>query len=190
MEFPPIETRNLRLVFQTRDEARANVAEMQSQGGSEVSAAWLALLDGSSLIDPWIHGFVLVQRDTGSIVGRCGFKGPPDHDGMVEIAYYVAPEHEGKGYATEAAAALTSYAFSHEQVRVVRAHTLATGVVGRLPSTGVADVKGAASRDAANNEIAAEENASARVLTKCGFRRVGEIVDPEDGLVWRWERAK
>jgi RimJ/RimL family protein N-acetyltransferase len=30
-------------------------------------------------------------------------------------------------------------------------------------------------------------NASGRVLTKAGFRHVGEEIDPEDGLVWRWE---
>lgn len=29
--------------------------------------------------------------------------------------------------------------------------------------------------------------ASQRVLTKAGFRHVGEETDPEDGLVWRWE---
>ena len=34
-----------------------------------------------------------------------------------------------------------------------------------------------------------EPNASTRVLTKCGFRKVGEVVDPEDGLVWRWEQG-
>jgi ribosomal-protein-alanine N-acetyltransferase len=32
-----------------------------------------------------------------------------------------------------------------------------------------------------------ENGASARVLAACGFARVGEVVDPEDGLVWRWE---
>ena len=62
------------------------------------------------------------------------------------------------GYATEAAQSLTEYAFSSGKVRVVRAHTLP------------------------------EPNASTRVLTKCGFRRIGEVIDPEDGLVWRWER--
>jgi hypothetical protein len=31
-------------------------------------------------------------------------------------------------------------------------------------------------------------NASTRILTKCGFDRIGEMIDPEDGLVWRWER--
>ena len=32
-----------------------------------------------------------------------------------------------------------------------------------------------------------EANASGRVLAKCGFRRVGEVIDPDDGVVWRWE---
>ena len=31
-------------------------------------------------------------------------------------------------------------------------------------------------------------NASARVLTKSGFRYVGQVIDPEDGEVCRWER--
>jgi RimJ/RimL family protein N-acetyltransferase len=35
-----------------------------------------------------------------------------------------------------------------------------------------------------------EANASTRVLTRCGFRRIGEVIDPEDGLVWRWEKER
>ena len=34
-----------------------------------------------------------------------------------------------------------------------------------------------------------EENASTRALRRNGFRHAGEVMDPEDGLVWRWERA-
>jgi RimJ/RimL family protein N-acetyltransferase len=30
-------------------------------------------------------------------------------------------------------------------------------------------------------------NASCRVLSKCGFERTGEVIDPDDGPVWRWE---
>jgi len=153
-----VQTKNLTLIPQTRDEVRAWIAQMQPHEKKELSAAWLALLDGSSPADPWIHGFMLVHRINGGVVGKCGFKGPPGADGVVEIAYGVAPEHQGKGYATEAAAALTTYAFRDGQVRVVRAHTLP------------------------------QPNASTRVLTKCGFQRVGEVIDPEDGLVWRWER--
>jgi RimJ/RimL family protein N-acetyltransferase len=158
MNMPRIQTKNLMVVSQTREEVRAYVEQMPPHERAEVSAAWLALLDRSSSIDPWIHGFVMVHQATESVVGKCGFKGPPGADGVVEIAYGVAIEHQGKGYATEAAAALVSYAFSHAEVRLVRAHTLP------------------------------EPNASTRVLTKCGFRRVGEVIDPDDGLVWRWER--
>ena len=32
-----------------------------------------------------------------------------------------------------------------------------------------------------------EANASGSVLGKVGMRRTGEVMDPEDGLVWRWE---
>jgi hypothetical protein len=26
------------------------------------------------------------------------------------------------------------------------------------------------------------------VLRRCGFEQAGEVIDPEDGLVWRWQR--
>lgn len=33
-----------------------------------------------------------------------------------------------------------------------------------------------------------EENASGRALLRNGFVHAGEVIDPEDGLVWRWEK--
>jgi hypothetical protein len=33
-----------------------------------------------------------------------------------------------------------------------------------------------------------ERNTSTRVLEKCGFRHVGEVVHLTDGPVWRWEK--
>ena len=73
--------------------------------------------------DPWTLGFAVVHRVTNVAVGTCGFKGPSGTDGIVEIAYGIALDHQGKGYATEAAEALVAYAFGSGQVRVVRAHT-------------------------------------------------------------------
>ncbi|GAA5505511.1 hypothetical protein Rcae01_00956 [Novipirellula caenicola] len=26
------------------------------------------------------------------------------------------------------------------------------------------------------------------MLTKCGFPHIGEVMDPDNGLVWRWEK--
>jgi ribosomal-protein-alanine N-acetyltransferase len=33
----------------------------------------------------------------------------------------------------------------------------------------------------------AEPNASTTVLQRCGMTKVGELVDPDDGPIWRWE---
>jgi ribosomal-protein-alanine N-acetyltransferase len=81
----------------------------------------------------------------------------PPAEGEVEIAYAILPQHQGKGYATAAARAMVEYAFRSGEVRRVIAHTLPDGA------------------------------ASQRVLRKAGFRKIGEVVDPEDGLVWRFE---
>ena len=131
---------------------------MNADQKAELSPDWLARVRVATTADPWTLGFALVHRVTNVVIGTCGFKGPPGADAMVEIAYGVASDHQGHGYATEAAEALVAYAFGSGKVRVVRAHTFL------------------------------EANASTRVLAKCGFRPVGEVIDPEDGPVWRWEK--
>lgn len=122
----------------------------------EVSSDFLASLRALDGPDPWHLGFAVVHPATRTVIGSGGFKGPPNSDGMVEIAYGIVPEHEGRGYATEVARALVAYALRSDTVRLVRAHTLPT------------------------------PNASTKVLTKCGFDFVGEVIEPDDGLVWRW----
>jgi len=152
-----IPTARLRLVLETTEEILARIAAMSTAEQAEVSPDWLARLRASDPSDPWTHGFAMVERTSDNTVGSCAYKGPPDSEGAVEIAYAVHPDEQGRGYATEAARALADYAFATDAVQIVRAHTLP------------------------------ENGASARVLTTCGFVRVGEVVDPEDGLVWRWE---
>jgi RimJ/RimL family protein N-acetyltransferase len=152
-------TAHLELVPKTRDEVLADIAAMTANDKGQLSPIWLARLAVSAVVDPWVHGFSLVQRGSDTVVGSCGFKGPPA-DGSVEIAYGVSPEQRNRGYATEAAAALVTYAFERADVRVVRAHT--------LPNS----------------------TASQRVLEKCGFEHVGELIDADDGLVWRFEKRK
>ena len=153
-----LHTTNLILKLLTREETLAMVDAMSPEDRAEVSPDWLAAVRASSSADPWRLGYSIVHRADGSKVGSCAFKGPPA-DGVVEIAYGIEPEHRCKGYATEAAEALTEFAFA-QSVPTVRAHTLP------------------------------ELNASTRVLTKCGFEYLGEVIDPEDGLVWRWERRR
>ncbi len=107
---------------------------------------------------PWV-GYLALDGPRRRVVGTCGFKGAPDADGAVEIAYFTFPDEEGRGVATAMAEALVRVASAAQtQVAVVRAHTLA------------------------------ERNASCRVLEKVGFQHTGSVVDPDDGPVWRWER--
>ena len=155
----PLQTAHLTLVLQTTEEVLAGIAAMPAADQAQVSPAWLARLKASAP-HPWTHGFALREQTSGTLVGRCGFKTPPAEDGSIEIAYGIDPKHQGKGYATEAATALTAYAFDSGAVRVVFAHTLPVAP------------------------------ASQRVLAKCGFQFVGEVIDPEDGLVWRWEKRQ
>jgi [ribosomal protein S5]-alanine N-acetyltransferase len=136
-----------------------DLREFYRLAASQVSPQWLAALRDASVSDPWHHGFFLIERARGEVIGTAGFKGPPDAEGVVEIAYGVAPSCEGRGYATEAAGALVRFAAADDRVRLIRAHT--------LPAL----------------------NASTRVLRKCGFVHIGEVVDSDDGPVWRWERS-
>lgn len=160
MEPVVIPTARLDLVLQTPAEVLAWVETLPPADRAEVSPDWLARVRETAPGDPWALAYTAVDRAAGVVVGTCAFKGPPGADGTVEIAYGVDPEHRGRGYATEAAGALAAFALADARVRLVRAHTRA------------------------------ENGASARVLGKCGFVRIGEVIDPEDGPVCRWELAR
>lgn len=137
--------------------AAEGLREMYSS--EDVSPAWLAQLRESTSADPWQHGFAMVHKAHNLVIGSVGFKGPPEGDGVVELAYGIVPSYQGQGYATEAARGAMAMALQDDRVQRIRAHTLP------------------------------EANGSTRVLAKCGFDFVGEVHDPEDGRVWRWERG-
>jgi len=99
---------------------------------------------------------VAVRREDLLAVGSAGFKSPPDWTGTVEIGYAVNRSLRGHGYATETAAALVTWALRQPEVLRVTAECL-------------------------------ESNpASARVLEKSGFQRVGRR-GSEDGELLLWE---
>jgi RimJ/RimL family protein N-acetyltransferase len=103
-------------------------------------------------------GYLGVCSRTNRVIGCGGFKGNPTPAGEVEIAYFTFPDHEGQGFGTAIARELFRIAASRPGPRRVLAHTLP------------------------------RPNASTRILERVGFRRLGEVEDPEDGVVWRWRR--
>jgi RimJ/RimL family protein N-acetyltransferase len=125
----------------------------------EVSPQWLERLRSAPGADPWVFGFAVIHHEDQCVIGAASFKGPPDRDGVVEIAYGIVPAYQGQGYATEAATALVAFAMERVDVCTIRAHTMP------------------------------DNNPSMRVLAKSGFQLVGDVIDAEDGLVCRWERT-
>jgi RimJ/RimL family protein N-acetyltransferase len=110
--------------------------------------------------DPPWGAYLVADRTSRYTVGTCAFKSPPTAEGIVEIAYFTFPPFENQGYATTMAFHLIELAQSDPAVARVIAHTLP------------------------------QPNASTRVLQKVGMRFVGEVWDPEDGQVWRWEKER
>lgn len=84
-----------------------------------------------------------VLRDDRILIGSGGFGGKPDHNGKVEIGFSIVDSYHGRGLATEAVKALIGWISTQPDVRRV----VAAAVYGN--------------------------DASRRVLLKCGFREVG-----------------
>ena len=59
-----------------------------------------------------------------TVIGLCGFAGPPGADGTVELAYGIAPGYQNRGHAKETAQELVAFALASGRVRTVCAHTL------------------------------------------------------------------
>lgn len=89
----------------------------------------------------------------GKLAGTCGFIGPPDASGTVEIGYSVIPADQRKGIATAAVQELVAFALADRRVVAVRAETSPDAV------------------------------ASQKVLLNAGFVACGMRTDADDGDV-------
>jgi RimJ/RimL family protein N-acetyltransferase len=108
---------------------------------------FLEQVEGAPELAGWLMWYVVLKDDAGQgpvLVGSTGFTGPVGAGRSVETGYSVLPQYQNRGYATEAVGRLIGWAFSHPEVASVVAQT------------------------------ALEPNPSVRVLTKLGFRCVGE----------------
>ncbi len=101
-----------------------------------------------------------IHRQDNKLIGSGGYKGKPTTDGSVELGYEIATTYRNRGLATEMTRGLIENAFNDKRVKSINAHTLG------------------------------QENPSTKVLQKCGFQKVQEIIDPEDGLLWKWELTR
>jgi ribosomal-protein-alanine N-acetyltransferase len=118
----------------------------------------LAKMRENPSLESWLLRAVGL-RETKRMIGFIGFHTLPGADylnsyalGSVEFGYTIFPNYRGKGYASEAAEALMDWA--------TREHGVTRFVVSISPT----------------NEP------SLRVARKFGFRKVGTVTDPEEGV--------
>jgi RimJ/RimL family protein N-acetyltransferase len=105
----------------------------------------------------WGSWYILAN---GRPVGICGYRGPPDDSGCVEIGYSVVEGDQRQGHAGRAVNLLVGRAFSDPQVTVIAAQTLPA----LIPSQ--------------------------RVLTRKGFVLAGSSFDAEVGEILRFELSR
>ncbi len=98
----------------------------------------------------------IVLKDTQQLIGNCGVRKDSPDSHQADIGYELAPDHWGRGYATEAARAMVAYGFT--TLRVHRSWA----------------------------ECVADNIASARVLEKLGMTLEGRLRDHQryKGRYW------
>jgi len=99
--------------FPTYEKWCANIEVMRYLGGKTLDTvqAWRHL---AALVGHWAfrgYGYYAVEeKSTGNLIGRTGFTDQIGWPGF-ELGWTIAPEYQGRGYATEAARMLLRYAF-------------------------------------------------------------------------------
>ena len=85
----------------------------------------------------WVQ-FSVLEREGERLVGDVGISPADGEAGVLKVGYTIAPEAQGRGYATEAIGALIDYAFRTLGADVIRAYASADN----LPSIRVAEKVG------------------------------------------------
>ena len=106
----------------------------------------------------WGTNWEIVLTEENRSIGGIGLGGPPNKNGQVTVGYHIDPKKQRKGYAPEALVALRDWAIKHPKC---------TSMVAFTP---------------------VENSPSQKVLTKCGFDLIDQVVEAGmECYFWRYE---
>jgi len=127
LDLIPLSGAQLRLYLEHADLLQAELGVQISRAviTDVVKRAISMKLEKMKKADPerldWYTYWLIVVRDLPFGAGLIGFKGFPNEQGESEIGYGMDPVFQGKGYATEAAKAMITWAFQDPNCRWVTA---------------------------------------------------------------------
>ena len=106
-------------------------------------------------------GLVLaIEKESNNLIGSAGFHDFPNPDGMIEIGFGIVPEMQGKGFGQELLLGMWKEIIKNPEVQVLR------------------------------YTVSPENMTSLHIIEKFKFKKVGEQLDPEDGLELIFEMGK
>lgn len=99
-----------------------------------------------------------INKSTNEVIGSAGFHDFPNEDGMIEIGFGIVPEMQNKGFGKELLIGMWKMICKRTDVKVLR------------------------------YTVAPDNAPSMHIINKLGFEKVGEQIDPEDGLELIYEQ--
>ncbi len=70
------------------------------------------------------ESYIVVHRNSMTVIGDGGFKGLPNADGEIDIGYAIIAQAQKNGYGSEVAQGLVSWAFQQPGVKAITARCL------------------------------------------------------------------
>ena len=105
-------------------------------------------------------GLILgILKSNKEIIGSAGFHDFPNHEGMIEIGFGIVPEMQNKGLGVELLIGMWRMISKRRDVKILR------------------------------YTVSPENKPSMHIINKLGFKKVGQQMDPEDGLELIYEET-
>jgi len=99
-----------------------------------------------------------IEKETNELIGSAGFHDFPDWNGMIEIGFGIVPEKQNQGFGTELLIGMWKMICLRPDVRILR------------------------------YTVSPENLPSVHIINKLEFSKVGQQIDPEDGVELIYER--
>jgi RimJ/RimL family protein N-acetyltransferase len=105
-------------------------------------------------------GIILaVTKSDREIIGSAGFHDYPDEQGMIELGYGIVDQMQRQGFGQELLLGMWRMIIKREDVKILR------------------------------YTVAPDNGPSVHIVEKYGFEKVGEQIDPEDGMELIYEQS-